>query len=256
MSVMTSTDTLPHLPAIVAGAIGHRRVAPIRHAFRHRVHLWLVDLDDLPRPPAWLRPVATFSARDHLGGTREDASDDIKANVVRYLDVRGVRLDDTGRIVMLANARTFGHVFDPLSVYWCFTGDGRLRCVVAEVHNTFGERHAYLLEPDADGRAEADKQFHVSPFNDTSGRYTLRFRLDRERVRVEVALHREGRRMFDASFAGAPTPATRRRVVAATLRRPLMAQRVSALIRLHGVWLWLRRLPVVPRRPHRPPEGV
>ena len=141
----TTTDDLPVLPAIVDGFVAHRRRGPIGHEFRHRVYQWLVDLDHLPRPPWYLRPVAGFDARDHLGGTGPDASGDIKRNVERFLAQRGVDLGAGGRIVMLANARVFGHVFDPLTVFWCFGTDRDLRCVVAEVHNTYGERHAYLL---------------------------------------------------------------------------------------------------------------
>ena len=67
---------------------------------------------------------------------------------------------------MLANARVAGHVFDPLSVFWCFDSGGDLACVVAEVHNTYGERHAYLLRPDHTGTARTGKELYVSPFND------------------------------------------------------------------------------------------
>ncbi len=115
---------LPVLPAIVDGVVGHRRRGQARHEFRHRVYQWLVDLDALPRPPWYLRPVARFDARDHLGGTGPDASRDIKANVERFLAHRGVDLGAGARIVMLANARVFGHVFDPLTVFWCFASDG------------------------------------------------------------------------------------------------------------------------------------
>ena len=81
----TTTDDLPVLPAIVDGFVAHRRRGPIGHEFRHRVYQWLVDLDHLPRPPWYLRPVAGFDARDHLGGTGPDASGDIKRNVERFL---------------------------------------------------------------------------------------------------------------------------------------------------------------------------
>jgi DUF1365 family protein len=128
--------------------------------------------------------------------------------------------------------------------------------VVAEVHNTYGERHAYLLTPDAQGRAVADKQMYVSPFNDVSGTYHLRFALDRTRVRVDVALRREGRGLFRARYAGTPEPATRTAAARAALGSPAMPHRVSALIRVHGLWLWLRRLPVVPRPVHPPQEEV
>jgi uncharacterized protein len=256
VSRVTSTRDLPTLPAIVHGDVAHLRRAPVRHAFRHRVYQWLVDLDQLPRVPWILRPVAGFHARDHLGGTGPEASADIRANVERFLGERGVRLGDDGRVVMLVNARVLGHVFNPLSVFWCFAGDGTLRCVVAEVHNTYGERHAYLLQPDSDGAAQADKRLYVSPFNDVSGEYRLGFHVSDAQVRVTVSLVHAGDVVFDASFDGVPVPVTPARVASAVLRRPVMPLRVAALIRLHGACLWLRRLPVVDRPVHRPQRGV
>jgi DUF1365 family protein len=243
---------VPTLPALVVGTVAHRRPGPVRHGFQHAVYQWLVDLDALPDQPWWLRPFAGFRSRDHLG--EPDRS--IKANVEHFLAQRGIRLGDGGRVVMLANARVLGHVFDPLSVFWCLDRDDALVCVVAEVHNTYGERHVYLLEPDESGRAVADKEFYVSPFNDLSGRYEMRFTLEPERVATTIALRRGGEVSFTASLAGRPVPATRAAVVHQLLTKPLMPQRVSALIRAHGVFLWLRRLPVVRRPHHRPQEGV
>jgi DUF1365 family protein len=105
--------SLPSLPALVIGDITHHRSAPVGHAFRHRVYQWLVDLDALPVQPWYLRPFASFSAADHLG----DATVSIKANVENFLALSGVRLGHSSRVVMLANARVLGHVFDPLSVF-------------------------------------------------------------------------------------------------------------------------------------------
>lgn len=253
---MTSTRDLPVLPAIVEGAISHHRRGPIDHEFRHRVYQWLVDLDDMPRPAWYLRPVAGFVARDHLGGTGPDASPDIKTNVEHFIAHAGFEPDTDGRIVMLANARVFGHVFDPLTVFWCFDANGTLRCVVAEVHNTYGERHAYLLTPDRNGEVDVDKQFYVSPFNDVSGRYRMRFTLTAHAVKVSVSLLRADQPVFEAVFAGAPTPATAKTIARFARRMPAMPQKVSALIRAHGIALWVRRLPIIDRPHHTQQEGV
>jgi DUF1365 family protein len=249
-------NELPALPAIVDGIVAHRRRGPIRHEFHHRAYQWLVDLDQLPHPPWYLRPVAGFDARDHLGGTGPNASGDVKRNVERYLALRDVDLGAGGRIVMFANARVFGHVFDPLTVFWCFDTDGTLRCVVAEVHNTYGERHAYLLMPGPDGEAGVDKQFYVSPFNDVSGDYAMRFTLTDNRVGVTISLRRDGQTLFDASFTGKPIPATTATIARFALTRPAMPQRVSSLIRAHAIWLWLRGLPIATRPRHVSQEGV
>ena len=243
---------LPVLPALVAGQVTHRRHGPVRHAFRHRVYQWLVDLDAVPRQPWYLRPFAHFSSEDHLGDPRLR----IKDNIENYLARRGIDLGGRGRVLMLANARVLGHVFDPLSVFWCYDSSRRLACIVAEVHNTYRERHAYLLHPDETGIATAGKDFHVSPFFDVTGTYGLRFTLRPDRVCTTVTLRREGTVAFTASFRGRPEAATRRSLARLLIRQPLMTQRVSALIRVHGGWLWLRGLPIRPRPRHIAQEGV
>jgi uncharacterized protein len=244
--------TQPSLPALVAGQVTHRRSGPVRHAFRHQLYQWLIDLDSVPVQPAWLRPFATFSSADHLGDPRLT----IKGNVESYLARGGIDLGDQGRVLMLANARVLGHVFDPLSVFWCYDWRGRLACIVAEVHNTYGERHAYLLRPDEAGVAVTSKGFHVSPFFDVSGEYELRFTLTPDLVSTSVTLRREGAVAFSAAFRGRPQPATRRALARLLVRQPLMTQRISALIRAHGIWLWLRGLHVRPRPGHVRQEGV
>lgn len=241
---------LPALPALVEGEVVHSRRTEVRHAFRHAVYQWLVDLDHLPEQRWWLRPFAGFRARDHLG----DPDSTIKANVVELARLNGVEVG--GSVIMLANARVLGHVFDPLSVFWCHDPDGALVCIVAEVHNTYGERHAYLLRPDEQGLARADKEFYVSPFFTVDGGYDLRLTLSPARVSTSIVLHQGGAPVFAASFVGRPRPATTRRLLSLLLRRPLMPQRVSALIRLHGAVLWLKRLPVIHRPTHTPPKGV
>ncbi len=179
--------------------------------------------------------------------------------MVAFARLHGV--DDVARVLMLASprggpSRRVSYVFNPLSTHWCYRADGSLACLVAEVHNTYGERHAYLLHPDDAGRAEADKEFYVSPFFEVAGRYLMRFSAPGERLHITMALRQDGRTPFTAVVRGTARPATVRTVVAALLRRPMMALRVSTLIRLQGVKLWLSRLPVVPRTPHHPRAGV
>ena len=246
------TLTLPTLPALVIGQVAHHRSGRVRHAFRHNVYQWLVDLDDLPEQPWYLRPFAGFNAGDHLG----DPTQSIRANVDYYLSCNGVRLGESGRIVMLANARVLGHVFDPLSVFWCIDAQGALVCIVAEVHNTYGERHVYLLRPGPSGIATADKALHVSPFFDVSGRYEMRFELSPTVVSTTVVLRRQEVVAFTATFKARPVSATGMAIAKQLIRKPFMPQQVSALIRMHGVWLWLRRLPALRRPHHHPQEGV
>ena len=229
------------MTALYEAEVVHARTERIDRSFRHRVYLWLVDLDALPRLPCWLRPFARFESRDHLRPGRS-----IRQNVDSFLAEQGIDLEG-GRVLMLANARMLGHVFNPLTVFWCHRPDGELACVVAEVHNTYGERHNYLLRTDDTGRAQVDKAFYVSPFLEMGGRYCMRLPVPDDRLLVTITLRQNGNTPFTATMRGTRTPATAANLVRLLVRRPLMTYRVSALIRRHGVALWFRRLPIIPR---------
>ena len=237
-------------PARVPAQVRHRRSRPFAYEFGHGTTMWLVDVADPDAAfPRWLRPLASIRSEDHF------AADDrrpLPAKVRSFLDAQ--RLPWTAhRVLMLTNARSLGYVFDPLTTYFCLDAGGRLEGVLAEVHNTYGERHCYPLEA---SRAQVDKEFYVSPFFAVEGRYDIRTRITGSDVAVGISLTQGDTTVFTAAVHGALEPATRRRVVRAVLRNPLPSQRVAALIRWHGVRLWLRRLPVIPRRPHPAPKGM
>ena len=225
--------------------IRHSRTSPLRHRFEHRSHTWLVDLDDLPDLGV-LGPLATFDPRDHLG----DPTRSLRENLDAFLATRGVDLAG-GRVLMLAMPRVLGTVFNPISIYWCHDREGRLVGTVVEVHNTYGDRHAYFVQPDDRGHAEVDKALYVSPFNDVSGRYALTLPEPDDRLRVHVTLRRPGHDPFVATMAGTALPATLGAVLRLALTQPLEPLAVMARIRLHGIRLWLQRLPVQPRPAHR-----
>jgi DUF1365 family protein len=161
-----------------------------------------------------------------------------------------------GRIVMLASARALGHVFNPISVHWCYGADDALVAVVAEVHNTYGDRHAYLLRPDADGRVDEvlDKAMYVSPFNPVDGQYRIAVSPPAERVSVSVTLTRSGQPAFVATLQGTRRPS--RHLVTAAITTAATSVRVSTLIRYQGARLFLRGLRVEPRPIHPQQEAV
>ncbi|MBV9830474.1 MAG: DUF1365 family protein, partial [Marmoricola sp.] len=239
----------PVEPTTYATTIRHVRRTPITRSFTHRQRTWLVDLDHLPDHGRLAPLKGSFEARDHLG----DPGRTLKQNVERFLHLNGVETDG-GRIVMAANARAFGYCFNPISVFWCHRRDGELAGVVVEVHNTYGDRHAYLVHPDGQGRARTAKRLYVSPFHGTDGRYEIAVPPPGERLHVSVTLHSsDGRRedgaVFSASLDGTATTSSPWRSAPSALRG-------SLLIRAHGTWLWARRLGIRPRPAHARQEGV
>jgi len=231
--------------------ITHVRGGPVRRAFRYRSYLWLVDLDDLPRVPWGLRPLAGFAARDHMG----DPGGGIRAGVDAYLSGHGIHLAG-GRVLMLGHARVLGHVFNPLTVFWCHRADGTLAAVVAEVHNTYRQRHAYLLRPDDRGRAEVDKEFYVSPFLPPAGRYRMRLPEPGAALRLSVTLDTGGRPLLAAAVTGTRRAYTPWRLLGCALRYPWVTTQVSALIRWQGIRIAARGLPAYPRPVHHQQEDA
>jgi DUF1365 family protein len=231
--------------------ITHARTAPLRNVFTYRSYQWLVDLDHLPRLGPGLRLLARFDARDHLG----DPGRSIRENVDRFLRTRGEDLGG-GRVMMLAHARVLGYVFNPLTVYWCHRADDTLACVVAEVHNTYGQRHAYLLHTDERGRAQVPKEFYVSPFYPVDGQYQMSLPEPGRRLALSVKLGRPDGHSFAASVHGRGVPATAQALISAASRHPWSTAAVAARIRWQGTRLYLRGLRVIPRPAHLPQEGV
>lgn len=220
----------------------------------HRTYMWLVDLAELPRPPGPLGLLARFDARDHFGG----GGATIRAGLDAFLAARGTALPPGSRVLMLAHARVFGYVFNPLSVYWCHGPDGRLLHVVAEVHNTYGGRHVYLLGPEAaHATARTAKEFYVSPFLGVDGEYRMRLPVPGERLALSVRLSGtpDGTRLT-AAVSGERRRAGVSGLLRAAARRPWSTAAVAVGIRFHGIRLWLRGLEVRPRPPHVPQEGV
>ncbi|RYB89470.1 FAD-dependent oxidoreductase [Nocardioides glacieisoli] len=247
------TRTAPVLPTPgrFETTIRHTRRTPFKRSFEHSSSFWLVDLDDLPDHGV----LARFEARDHLG----DPDRTLRANVESFLERHDVRLGASGTkgagtILMAANPRSLGHAFNPISVFWCFDDEGRQAGVVVEVHNTYGDRHAYLVHPDEQGRATTDKAMYVSPFHGVDGTYDVAVPIPTDRLHVAVTLRDHdrsgagGASPFSASLTGTRSDTGVRTTLGAALRG-------SALIRAHGIWLWARRLPIRPRPTHRQ-EGV
>ncbi|MDL4813211.1 DUF1365 domain-containing protein [Actinomadura opuntiae] len=245
---MTSVPAL--VPALYECTLTHVRPGPVRNAFRYGTYLWLVDLDALPFPRGPVRFLAGFRHEDHRG----EPGWSVRANLDAFLIENGV--EPAATVLMLAHARVLGYVFNPLTVYWCFDQAGGLRCVVAEVHNTYGERHRYLLHTDAVGRAETDKAFYVSPFYPVEGIYRMSLPVPDRKLALAIALHRGDDAPFVAALRGARLPATTSNLVRAVLRHP-MAPLVGAVrIRVQGVRLYLRGLRPYPRTHRQKPPGA
>jgi uncharacterized protein len=234
--------------AIYSGTIRHRRRAVRAHEFRHRLALAYVDLDELDellggrliaRGPGLVR----FRRADYFGDPRVPLGEAVRALVARRTGAA-----PAGPIRVLTQLRTWGHCFNPVSFYYCFSRQEQLQAVLAEVTSTpWGERHAYVLRPTGSGRlleGSFTKALHVSPFMSMHQRYTWRASTPGETLSVHIESHESGERAFDATLALRRTALTRSSVSRLTLRFPAASVRVLALIYAHALALKLKGVPV------------
>ena len=228
---------------LAKGKVLHQRRTPFKHGLKFNNYMWFVDLTE---------PQNKLLAKDHFGG---EANSMLHA-VEEFAKSRNEEILDTDKVLALASARTNGYVFNPLSVYWCIDQEGNTRWAILEIHNTYGDRHAHLLKPDAQGNCQINKEFYVSPFFNVEGEYKTRTFIDEKHVVVSVNLYQNNALVFTASFTGELMEASIKNRLIAYLRTPFSTFQAMARIKAHGIWLWLRRLPVVPRPVHPKQSGM
>lgn len=243
------------------GETFHGRRGAVANAFRYRVDYLVLDPEAEIRGP-WpfarnRRALIALQDWDHGGSPGRGRG---AAWAREVLAAHGLGEATAGRLLLIAQPRVLGHVFNPVSFWLGHDREGRLRAVIAEVTNTFGDRHSYLCaHPDArpitpGDRLEATKIFHVSPFQPLSGRYRFRFDIRPDRIGIWIDYAQDEGGLY-ATLTGSRAPATTAGLLAACLRRPFGSRRVLALIHWQALRLWLRGA-AYRRRPEPPAEEV
>lgn len=237
--------------ALYHATVMHRRhIAPL-YRFTYKVFYLLVDIDRLDAAAAqsrWLacngRGLVAINNADHGPGDGQP----LRPWVEALLAERGVDLAG-GCIQLLCLPRILGHVFNPISLYYCQHADGSLRGIVVEVHNTFGEQHCYVIADqgrplDMNQAFAKDKLFHVSPFLDVAGEYRFRFSAPEpgqgSRLRLLIDEFRDGQPVMTASLFGKRRPVTDASLLRAVVGVPLVTLKVVFGIHWQALKLWLR----------------
>lgn len=241
--------------SLLRGSLMHARTTPVVNRFVYPILYLLVDLDELDeldrRLPLFgvnrAAPI-TLHNRDHLG----DYNQSLKANLLAHLRSRGVEVP-AGRILLLTMPRIFGYVFNPVSFFYCYDADGELAVIVAEVNNTVGGRHPYILVrgQESDIRADgslvylANKVFYVSPFIEMDVEYEFVFSQVGEKLSIQISDYQDGEKFFTTKLWGEQTPLTDAALRKVLVTYPLMTMIVMFRILWQAFKLLLRRVPVV-----------
>jgi len=234
---------------LLLGKVMHRRLRPVENHFVYGVYFLRIPLSRLESIRGPLLAInrwnlLSFHFRDH--GARDGTH---PLTWIRALLAReGLAVAD-GEIWLHSFPRVLGYVFNPVSFWFCEDRAGRTRAIVAEVSNTFGERHSYLLAH-SDGRPihagetlETRKVFHVSPFCTVSGGYRFRFLTQRGQRIARIDYADEAGPLLLTSLSGRGAPLGTGALLRAVLRHPAMTFGVIARIHWQALKLWAKRVP-------------
>ncbi|MCU0973927.1 MAG: DUF1365 domain-containing protein [Burkholderiales bacterium] len=233
---------------LFSGRVMHYRVRPTTHRFNYGVFFIRFSLDRLEAlqgPLFSLNGPNLFSLRVADYGPRDGS--DLRPWIRALLTREGLPFAD-GEIWLQTFPRVLGYAFNPVSFWLCHDRAGALRAVLAEVNNTFGEHHHYLLSH-RDGRPitagdefVARKVFHVSPFFDVRGTYRFRFRADPADSLFRIDYEEGSGKLLYTTISGRAESLSSRALALAFARRPFMTLGVIARIHYQALRLWLKRV--------------
>jgi cyclopropane-fatty-acyl-phospholipid synthase len=228
---------------ICRGTIMHQRHRPLEHLFTFPYYFYVLDLDELDDINASVKifsrnkwNIISIHDKDYLAGRGS-----IKEKILHYLQEAGCA-DGIFRIELVTNARYFGYVFNPVSFYYCYRQDGSVPAVVAEVNNTYGDRHLYVLD-NKSGKKFAPikithaKEFHVSPFNDLKGHYEFSFEEPKGAFRISITLVRDEGVILEAVLSAEASSLT-----SATLTKTIMRYPITSFVTIPRIFIQALKL--------------
>ncbi len=247
---------------ILLSELVHARFGPVRRVFRYPMTMYILDLDEID---ALDKELFFFSRnrfnllsihdKDYVLG--EEGT--LREKILNFLRSKG-HAPLIGRIELVTAPRYLGSVFNPVSFYYCYRPEGGLELIVAEVNNTVGERHFYVLDK-PDGTSPGffahyrhPVEFFISPFMKVEGDYEFHFSALQDFVDIRVTDRREGKIFFFARFYGKAVPMTQKNLTRLLIRHPIVGALTFPRILWQAVILLFRkRLPVYPKPESRHP---
>lgn len=235
-------------------SVMHERLEPKKNKFVYNIYMYFMDLDELN---ILSKKLLFFSVNrfnwfslnntDHIHST-DKKKQNIKTNILEFLETKNIRLGG-GKIFLLANLRTLGYSFNPVSFFYCYDQNGKAVCTVVEVCNTFKERKLYLLNEETyrNGRFEkmTTKYFYVSPFSPLDTSFDFNIGIPDEKLAIRIDDYQDGRRVLLSAVSGVKKKLNNLSLIYYGLKFPLVTLKIIFLIHWQAMIIYFKKVPFI-----------
>ena len=238
---------------IYSGLVTHERYKPKRHFFSYKTFSLLIDLNEISEIEKKIKffsynkfNILSFYNIDH--GNRD--SNSLAKWVKNTLKKSKINFD-IGKIKLLCYPRFFGYVFNPLSIFYCYDKNLKLKAILYEVKNTFKEQHTYVFRCKNSANLilhKCNKKFYVSPFIEMKTSYNFRLLKPGKRLNVLIKQNDENGLLLIARQSGKRIDLTSKNLLLEFLKHPLMSVKVILAIHFEAFRLWIKGVKHVKRK--------
>lgn len=237
----------------------HGRSHPVKHSFIYKLYFFGIDLDELSSISKRMlffsynkANLLSICDKDYLN----NQTSNIKEKLLTFLN-KTVNCNNINRIELITVPRYFCYVFNPVSFYICYRADNTIYCVAAEVNNTYGERHLYILNKkavsglDIDARYVIPKEFFVSPYNGVVGEYEFLFSVNNQDLDIRINVLNQDKPFLTTHMLGESKPMSNANLVKTVLSFPLSPLLTMIRIALQSIQLKRKSLkPLMKPKPN------
>ncbi|MDA1332362.1 MAG: DUF1365 domain-containing protein [Proteobacteria bacterium] len=246
-------------PQLVEGYVTHERISPRIHsltskAFYLRVPIRSIFYTCKQDKPKWGNWVFGINRKSLISLRDEDHGfgDNIKNWLAETLKKNKLEKTVDGEIWLVCFPRVLGYQFKPVSFWYCENKNNELVAVFAEVHNTFGERHTYILKPKSGETyfkigdvISTPKSFYVSPFLSVTGHYQFQFNYDQKTKRDFARIdYFSDRLILKTYMTGIAAPLTTFSALKSLIKFPFISFKIITQIHLNAFILWIKKIPL------------
>lgn len=237
-------------PQILFGKVMHKRLFPKINAFNYGIYYLALPLSQLNETieNKYLKfnrwGLLSIYSKDH--GAKDGAS--LIKWAHKILSQNDINNCD-GEIILVTMPRLFGYVFNPVSFWYCFDNVNKLRAVICEVNNTFGETHSYLCAYKdnriitKDDVMIGDKGFHVSPFLKRAGHYEFRFDMNDAKMKAHIDYFDENnQKQLITVLEGKFDDLNQKTIARAFWKYPLVTFKAIILIHWQAIRLVIKKI--------------